>query len=104
MPVQIEYVGPAKNPRVTNKTTGEFIQVNMEISEKEKLVIDTGEGKETVNLITPHEIKDVYNNIDLNSTFFKLIVGENLIEYSSDIEGAKDKVRIKDYTNKYTGV
>lgn len=103
-PIQIEYVGPATNPKITNETTGEYIQVNMEIGEKEKLVIDTREGKETVNLITPHEIKDVYNNIDLNSTFFKLIVGKNLIKYSSDVEGAKDKVTIKDYTNKYVGV
>lgn len=104
-PVQIEYVGPAKNPRVTNETTGEFIQVNMEIGEKEKLVIDTREGKETVNLITPHEVRDVYNNIDLKSSMsLKLIVGKNLIRYSSDIEGAKDRVTIKDYTNKYVGV
>ena len=103
-PVKIEYEGPALNPRVTNETTGEYIQVNMEIGEKEKLVINTAEGQETVNLITPHETKDVYNNIDLNSTFFKLILGKNLIKYSSDIEGAKDKVTIIDYTNKYIGV
>lgn len=103
-PVQIEYVGPALNPRITNDTTGEYIQVNMEINEKETLVIDTREGKETVNLITPHETLDVYNKIDLNSTFFKLIIGKNLIKYSSDIEGAKDRVTIKDYTNKYVGV
>jgi len=103
-PVQIEYVGPALNPKVTNETTGEYIQVNMQIDEMEKLVINTIEGKETVNLITPHEVKDVYNKIDLNSTFFKLIVGKNLIKYSSDIEGAKDKVTIIDYTNKYVGV
>ena len=103
-PIEIEYIGPASNPKITNETTGEYIQVNMEIGEKEKLIIDTREGKETVNLITPHETKDVYNSIDLNSTFFKLIVGKNLIRYSSDIEGAKDKVTIKDYTNKYVGV
>lgn len=103
-PVQIEYIGPAVNPRITNETTGEFIQVDMEIGEREKLVIDTREGKETVNLITPHETKDVYDNINLNSTFFKLIIGKNLIKYSSDIEGAKDKITIKNYTNKYTGV
>lgn len=103
-PIQIEYVGPALNPRITNEITGEYIQVNMEIDEKEKLIIDTREGKETVNLITPHEIVDVYNKIDLNSTFFKLIVGKNLIKYSSDIEGAKDKVTIIDYSNKYVGV
>lgn len=103
-PVQIEYIGPAKNPRITNETTGKYIQVDAEIGEQEKLVIDTREGKETVNLITPHEIKDVYNNINLNSTFFKLIIGKNLIRYSSDLETAKDQVIIKDYTNKYIGV
>lgn len=103
-PIQIEYIGPATNPKIENETTGEYIQVNMEIGEKEKLVIDTREGKETVNLITPHGIEDVYNKIDLNSTFFKLIVGKNLIKYSSDVEGAKDKVTIIDYTNKYVGV
>lgn len=104
VPVQIEYTGPAKNPIITNETTGEYIKVNMEIGEKEKLVINTAEGQETVNLITPHEIIDVYNNIDLNSTFFKLIVGKNLIKYSSDAETSKDSVRIIDYSNKYVGV
>lgn len=102
-PLRIEYTGPATNPVIYNETTGEFIKVNMEINEKEKLVINTAEGQETVNLVTPNEVKDVYNNIDLNSTFFKLIVGANLIKYSSDNEGAKDKVSIS-YTNKYVGV
>lgn len=103
-PVQIEYTGPALNPTITNETTGEYIKVNMEIGEKEKLVINTAEGKETVNLITPNKTEDVYNNIDLNSTFFKLIIGKNLIKYSSDSETSKDSVRIIDYSNKYVGV
>lgn len=103
-PIQIEYTGPAVNPVITNETTGEYIKVNMEIGEKEKLVINTAEGKETVNLITPNKTEDVYNNIDLNSTFFKLIVGKNLIKYSSDAETSKDSVRIIDYSNKFVGV
>lgn len=102
-PVKIEYEGPAVNPRITNETTGEYIQVNMEIAEKEKLIINTAEGQETVNLVTPHETKDVYNNIDLNSTFFKLIIGNNLIKYSSDAESSKDRVSLT-YSNKYVGV
>lgn len=102
-PVQIEYCGPATNPRVTNETTGEYIQVNMQIDEKEKLIINTAEGCETVNLITPNGTKDVFNDIDLNSTFFKLIIGKNLIKYSSDVEGAKDRVSIV-FSNKYIGV
>lgn len=102
-PVQIIYTGPAINPTITNETTGEFIKVNMEISEKEQLIIDTASGKETVNLRTPHEIKNVYNNIDLSSTFFKLILGKNLIRYSSDSEISKDTVSIQ-YSNRYVGV
>lgn len=103
-PIEIEYIGPATNPRITNETTGEYIQVNMSIDEKEKLIINTAQGKETVNLVTPTQIKDVYNNIDLNSTFFQLIVGKNLIKYSSDDETAKDRVTIRNYTNRYVGV
>lgn len=102
-PLEIEYIGPATNPIIYNQTTGEYIKVNMEINEKEKLVINTAEGQETVNLVTPQETKDVYNKIDLGSTFFKLIVGDNIIKYSSDDEAARDKVSIK-YTNRYVGV
>lgn len=103
MPVQIIYTGPAVNPCVTNETTGEFIKVNMELDEHEKLVINTADGKQTVNLVTPHETRDVYNNIDLNSTFFNLIVGKNLLKYSSDSEISKDTVSVQ-YVNRYTGV
>ena len=68
------------------------------------MIINTAQGQETVNLITPHKTEDVYNKIDLNSSFFKLIVGKNLIKYSSDAETSKDSVRIRDYSNKYLGV
>lgn len=102
-PVKIIYTGPAVNPKITNKTTGEFIKVNRTIDEAERLVIDTGDGRQTVNLETPHGTIDVYNDIDINSTFFNLIVGKNLIEYSSDSEISKDTVSIE-YVNRYTGV
>ena len=70
-----------------------------EISEHKIKVINTESGKETVELITPNEVKNVYNNIDLNSTFFSLIVGNNLLRYSSDAEITKDTVSVE-YTNK----
>lgn len=102
-PIIITFQGPAKNPTITNKTTGEYIKVNMEIGEKEKLIINTAQGQETVNLITPNGTTDVFNKIDINSTFFSLLVGNNLIQYSSDIEIARDNVQIE-YSNKYVGV
>jgi Phage tail protein len=90
-PLQIEFHGPAVNPIIINKTTGEFIKVNQTLGENETMEIDTTPGKKSVYFIQPDGTKrNVFNWIDLNSTFFQLVVGENEIEYSadSDIQGA----------------
>lgn len=100
--VSIIFRGPAVNPCITNETTEEYIKINREISEQEQIVVNTESGKETVNLVTPNGTEDVYNDIDLNSTFFSLIVGKNVLRYSSDSEITKDTVSVE-FTNKYTG-
>lgn len=90
-PLQIEFHGPAVNPIIINKTTGEFIKVNQTLGENEIMEIDTTPGKKSVYFIQPDGTKrNVFNWIDLNSSFFQLVVGENEIEYSadSDIQGA----------------
>ncbi|MEL3959650.1 phage tail family protein [Caldifermentibacillus hisashii] len=90
-PVFIEFYGPAVNPKITNKTTGEFIKVNQTLQEGEVMKIDTTPGNKSVYFIQPDgTARNVFNWIDLNSSFFQLVVGENEIEYSadSDIQGA----------------
>jgi Phage tail protein len=90
-PLQIEFHGPAVNPIIINKTTGEFIKVNQTLQEGEVMKIDTTPGNKSVYFIQPDgTVRNVFNWIDLNSTFFQLVVGENEIEYSadSDIQGA----------------
>lgn len=101
-PLSIIFSGPAINPCITNETTGEYIKVNREIGELEKIVINTESGKETVTLVTPNGTENVYNDIVLNSTFFDLIVGKNILRYSSDSEITKDTVSVE-FTNRYTG-
>lgn len=101
-PVKIIFTGPAVSPCISNETTGEFIKINTTIDEKEKIVINTKSGEETVELVTPNGKENVYNDIDLSSTFFSLIAGKNLIRYSSDSEITKDAVSIE-FVNKYTG-
>lgn len=101
-PLSIIFNGPAINPCIINETTGEYIKVNREIGTREKIVINTESGKETVTLVTPNGTENVYNNIDLNSTFFELIVGKNLLRYSSDSEITKDTVSVE-FANRYTG-
>lgn len=101
--LKIIFKGPSLNPCIMNENTGEFIKINKKISDKEQIVIDTESGKETVNLITPNGVEDVYNYIDLNSTFFNLIIGKNILKYSSDKEITEDTVSVE-FTNKYVGV
>lgn len=102
---KIEYIGEAINPIVTNETTGEFIKVNRTLEAGQKLIINTSEGEETVDIISADGNKtNVFNWIDLESTFFKLKVGENIISYSSDNETAQDVAINVIYSNKYAGV
>lgn len=101
----IEYIGEAINPKVTNETTGEFIKVNRTLEAGQKLVINTAVGQETVDIILADGTKvNVFNWIDLESTFFKLQIGENVISYSSENETNQDVVINVIYSNKYAGV
>jgi hypothetical protein len=103
-PVYIEFYGPATNPIITNNTTGEYIKVNQTLGENEYMRIDTTRGKKSVEFVAEDgTVTNVFNWIDLGSTFFQLVIGENDIQYSadSDIQGAV--VNIK-YNKLYNAV
>lgn len=103
-PLQIEFFGPALNPTITNHTTGEFVRINQMLLEGERMVIDTRDGSKSVYFVDlDGNERNVFNWIDMDSTFFKLQFGENSIEYSadSDIQGAKMNIM---YNKLYTAV
>ncbi|MDS0525003.1 phage tail family protein [Clostridium sp. SHJSY1] len=103
-PLEIEFEGPAEQPKVTNVTTGEFITVNQTLKENEILYINTAYGNKKVKIITNKGEKNAFNYIDLNSTFFSLIPGKNTIEYTnSNATLTEQNVCIK-YKNKYLGI
>lgn len=84
-PMHIEFFGPALNPTITNTVTGEYLKVNREISEGEYMRIDTSDGNKSVVLVGADGVEhNVFNWIDLGSTFLKLAVGDNILAYSSD--------------------
>ena len=103
-PIYVEFHGPAVNPKITNKTTGEFIKVNQTLGENEIMKIDTTPGRKSVYFVQPDGAeRNVFNWIDLESNFFQLVVGENEIEYSADgdIQGAIVNIR---YNKLYNAV
>ena len=103
-PVNITFYGPAVNPIIKNNTTGEFIRVNRELGENDKLIIDTTFGKKSVVIEDENGVQtNVFNWIDLESSFFQLQVGDNELEYNSNNDSTKSRVIIS-YKNRYLSV
>jgi hypothetical protein len=101
-PVRIQFLGGSTNPTITNETTGEFITVNKVIASNEILEITTGYGDKRVELIADDGTRtNAFNYIDLDSTFFSLALGENILSYNAD-SGACSTRSIY-YSNKYLG-
>lgn len=80
VPIKIRIKGPTLNPTLTNLTTGEFIKVNRQLKEGDVLEINTEDGNKYVLL----NGENVFNWIDVSSTFWKLQVGENIVQYTAD--------------------
>lgn len=98
-PIRLEVTGTATNPKVLNRTTGEFIKVNRTLTSDDTLVITTDFGNKRVEL----NEQNVFNYIDLNSTFFNLVVGDNVIELTTEDENDNTNIKIS-YRNRYIGV
>ena len=103
-PVEIEFYGPAINPTIRNNSTGEYITVKRTLSDTDKLVISTEFGNKRVEIEASDGSKtNVFNWIDIASTFFQLQVGENELEYITNSADLRSKVIVR-YSNKYVGV
>ena len=103
-PVQITFYGPANIPVVHNRTTEEFRRVNQNLAEGEKLIISTEFGDKYVRIVDIDGVEtNAFNWIDLESTFWQLQQGDNLIEYGSNDDNSKAKVEIA-YQNRYVAV
>ncbi|MET3504935.1 phage tail family protein [Halalkalibacter oceani] len=103
-PVEIEFKGPAQNPTIYNRTTGEYITVNRELGADDILLINTAFGQKRVEIQRANgESENAFNYIDLASSFFQLELGDNLIEYSSNNDSTLTRVRVI-YRNRYVGI
>lgn len=102
-PIEITFKGAAINPKIVNTSTGEFIRIKRTLSSDDTLIINTEFGNKKVEIVKSDGSKqNAFNYIDLNSTFFQLVQGDNVLEYSTDGLDPSS-VSIK-YRNKYLGV
>lgn len=103
-PLKVVFNGPAQRPTITNVTTGEFIKINKDLGENETVIIDTSDDEKSLIYVDEHGNEtNVFNWIDLDSTFFKLGVGENEITCSCSTSSKFKDFEIY-YQKLYVGV
>ncbi|MFJ8216232.1 phage tail family protein [Bacillus cereus] len=101
MEIQIKALGKAKNPRIINVITQEYLKINKTMVAGEIITIDTTKGKKKAvsNVDGP-----IMRKLDFApSTFLQLEVGTNLFRY--DAEENTERLEVSIYhTPKLVGV
>ncbi len=101
-PVQIIFKGPAYNPTVKLLQTGEYIRVKRELTSDDTLYIDTTFGVNSVEIERDGVRENAFSAIDWRSDFFKLRVGDNLVEYTTENQLVPQSVEIR-FRERYLG-
>ena len=102
-PLMIRIQGPATDPAILNVTTGERIGILHTLEEEDVLEINTARGKKSVKIRKAAGEEDAFHYIDLKSTFFQLVPGENILRYESADETETTQVSIR-YRELFAGV
>ncbi|MBQ5851514.1 MAG: phage tail family protein [Lachnospiraceae bacterium] len=89
--------GTASNIRFTNLNTGEFVEAITELKQDDELVFSTVQGEKYIRL----NGDDIFNTINRQSTFFGIVQGNNLLEYSAETGKTNLEVFLY-YVPKYT--
>lgn len=104
VPVEITIWGPADNPAIINKTTGEKIRIRQSLLDGETLTINTKPGSKSIKLTRLNgESEDAFQYLDLSSVLFQLQPGINELRYESDNESEYTQITIR-YRELYAGV
>jgi phage-related protein len=105
-PVIIDFYGPAINPTITNETTGQRIRIKRTLSATDKLEVSTEFGNKYVEIVSVDGTRtNAFHWIDISAepVLFQLVLGENVISFSSDDSASAGSVNIR-YKKRYVAV
>lgn len=92
-PLEIYFNGPALNPTI--KLGEKFIKVNRILAEDEILYINTSFSNKKVEVLKGDARERAYHYIDIDSSFFDLEAGSNILSYTTDKDYLPQSVIIK---------
>lgn len=83
-PFVIEVRGPNTYPRITNFTTGQFIEFNRTINLNERLIVSTERGKKYARIVSDSgKVTNAMPFMTSASELFSLQIGPNEISYNA---------------------
>lgn len=88
------------NPKITNAVTGDFLLVNKSLVPGERIVVEITHGR---TVVTSSVDGDIRGALDLDSTLFRLGVGDNVLKPEADA-GLSDLDVTIDYATEIVGI
>ena len=103
MTILFEAEGTVINPQLMNVETLEFVKINTEMANGDRIEITTAYGQKNAVLIRSGERTNIFRLLDQDTTFLQMAVGENLFACDADESVANLTARIQ-YNRQYLGV
>lgn len=92
-----------KNPSIYNVYSKEYIKINRTMSEGEEITVTTDIGNKRVESYLNGVTTNIFNDLDIHSSFMWLDIGDNVIRYDAEEMLEQLEVYLY-YTNYYLGV
>ena len=80
----LKATGAVVNPSITNIRTFERFKLNMTMQAGDVIEVSTYKGKKKVMLTRANVTTSIFNLVDIQSSFLKLDVGDNVFTYAAD--------------------
>lgn len=101
--INIQATGRTLNPTIYNYSKNEYFKINVELLAGDEIIINTNRSQKKVTLTHDGISSNIVNYVDRGSTWFQLLVGDNLFSYYAD-EYPENLICTINHRNEYEGV
>ena len=101
--ITIQAIGRVLNPVIYNFSKNEYFKLNMELLTGDQVVISTNKSQKRVTYKHNGKDTNVINYMERGSTWFELLVGDNIFGYDAD-ESPENLLCTLTHCDEYEGV
>ena len=103
--IEINVFDTVNTIQINNVVTGDILKLVYSFLSGDKIVVNTTKGQKSISLIRNGVLTNIFSALQQGSSFFQLVSGMNLFEYTADGVSASDDISILfRYFSEYRGV